>query len=318
MPLVSVVTPVYNGAKYLRECIESVLEQTYTDWEYLIVDNCSTDATVAIAEEYAQQDSRIKVVKNTEFLDIMPNWNRALRQISPDSQFCKVVHADDTLFPNCIEAMVSVALKDDRVGIVGAYRKHGDFVELNWLASPDEVFSGREVCRQYLMGKPDIFGSPSNTMIRSDIMRNRGCFYDEGDMHADTAACFEILKEHDFGYVHQTLTMTRKHDESETSRAKVLNTQQAAKYDRVVTFGPEFLEPEEYALRYQAARKRYYQILVSRYLWKVVMKAERHTRKDFCAYHKQILEELGETLDLWLVLQSLLALVAKRVRLLWK
>ena len=48
---VSVVTPVYNGAEFLAECIESVLAQTYTNWNYTIVNNCSTDETLAIAQK---------------------------------------------------------------------------------------------------------------------------------------------------------------------------------------------------------------------------------------------------------------------------
>ena len=55
-PLVSIVTPVYNGEAYLEECIESVLAQTYTHWEYIIVNNCSTDNTLDIARRYESKD----------------------------------------------------------------------------------------------------------------------------------------------------------------------------------------------------------------------------------------------------------------------
>ena len=65
-PLVSVVTPVYNGERFLRECIESVLAQTYQHWDYTIVDNSSTDQTSEIAREYAARDSRIRVLRNAE------------------------------------------------------------------------------------------------------------------------------------------------------------------------------------------------------------------------------------------------------------
>ena len=105
-PLVSVITPVYNAEPYLKACIESVLSQTYENIEYLIVDNCSTDSSLEIANHYAQIDKRIRVVQNTEFLSIMPNWNHAMRSMVPESRYCKVVHADDWLYPECIEKMV--------------------------------------------------------------------------------------------------------------------------------------------------------------------------------------------------------------------
>lgn len=62
MPAVSVVIPVYNSAKYLRECIDSVIAQTFTDWEIVAVDDGSPDESPAILDEYAQKDSRIKVI----------------------------------------------------------------------------------------------------------------------------------------------------------------------------------------------------------------------------------------------------------------
>ena len=101
-PLVSVVTPVYNGEKYLAECVESILSQTYGNWEYIIIDNCSDDQTGAIAQHYAERDGRIRVRRNDEVLLVIPNFNHAMRQISPMSVYCKVVCADDWLFPECL------------------------------------------------------------------------------------------------------------------------------------------------------------------------------------------------------------------------
>src|SRR5436190_6590278 len=108
LPLVSVVTPVYNEAEYLVECVESVLAQTYQKWEYTIVDNCSSDGSLEIARRYAAQDSRIRVFQNQHFLRAIPNHNIALRQISPASRYCKVVLGDDWIFPDCLERMVAV------------------------------------------------------------------------------------------------------------------------------------------------------------------------------------------------------------------
>ena len=90
-PLVSVVTPVYNGEKYLDECIRSVRSQTYQNWEYTILNNCSTDRSLEIAERHASEDERIRIVNTDELLPLMKNHNYALRQISPDSKYCKVV-----------------------------------------------------------------------------------------------------------------------------------------------------------------------------------------------------------------------------------
>ncbi len=66
MPKVSIVLPSYNGERYIRESIESVIKQTFTDWELIIVDDCSTDSTLHIAEEYAGWEERIRVIHNEE------------------------------------------------------------------------------------------------------------------------------------------------------------------------------------------------------------------------------------------------------------
>ena len=74
--MISIVLPVYNGVKYLRESIDSVLAQTYANWELIIVDDCSSDETPAIAQEYAQKDARIHYHRNEENLRLPRNLNK--------------------------------------------------------------------------------------------------------------------------------------------------------------------------------------------------------------------------------------------------
>ncbi len=259
-PLVSVVTPVYNAEPYLAECIESVLAQTYRNWEYVIVNNCSTDRSLEIAERYARQDARIRVHNNREFLKQFQNWNHALRQISPASKYCKVVHADDWLFPECIARMVEVVEAHPSVGIVSAYRLDENRVDLDGLPYPSTVVPGREICRLSLLGDLWVFGSPTSLLIRSDIVRSREAFYDESTLHADTAVCFEILKDWDFGFVHQVLTFTRRHNESLTSFTNRFETRRLANFIVLVRYGPVYLG-EAYEDRLEQALESYYRFL---------------------------------------------------------
>src|SRR5260370_22149588 len=148
-PLVSVITPVYNGEDFLAECIESVLAQTYQNWDYTIVNNRSADRTLEIAKNYAAKDARIRVHDNRDFLPIIQNHNHAIRQISPDSKYCKVVLADDWLFPECLMKMVALAEAHPGVGLVGAYGLHGDGMHVMWRGRPfpKTVVTGRGVTR---------------------------------------------------------------------------------------------------------------------------------------------------------------------------
>jgi cellulose synthase/poly-beta-1,6-N-acetylglucosamine synthase-like glycosyltransferase len=87
-PLVSVLTPVYNGEAYLAECIESLLAQTYSNWEYTIVNNCSTDGTLSIDQRYARTDTRIHVWENETLLNLIANHHGAFHLVSAESKYC--------------------------------------------------------------------------------------------------------------------------------------------------------------------------------------------------------------------------------------
>ena len=285
-PLVSVVTPVYNGEQYLAECIESVLAQSYQQWEYVIVNNCSTDRSLEIAQSYADQDERIRVYDNDEFLSAIANWNQALGHISAQSRYCKVVHADDWIFPDCLEQMVAVAEANTSVGIVGAYRLNEEKVDLDGLPYPSSVVDGREVGRLSLKRKPlFLFGSPTSLLFRAELMRQDEKFYDESLIHADTDVCFRILQKHDFGFVHQVLTYTRRHNESVSSFINQFSTNYFQRSLQVKKYGPSFLSEAEYAQRMEDIAQSYHAML-ARALFG--MKGA-----EFWAYHQKNLAELG-------------------------
>ena len=284
-PLVSVVTPVYNGEDYLRECIESVLAQTYTQWDYTIVNNCSTDRTLEIAREYAVKDPRIRIHSNETFVRQIRNYNIAFRQISPESKYCKVVAADDWLFPECLERMVRLAEEHPSVAIVGSYGLAG--AKLVWIRVPypNTVVPGREACRLRLLEGYNFFGTPTAVLFRSDIVRTRHAFQNESNLHADSEAYLEFLEHRDFGFVHQVLTFRRDNEGSMTSFSQEFNTVLPSDLYELVTYGPKYLDEEELKQRVREHFRDYY-----RYLGQQVY---RRRGPKFWTFHREKLAALG-------------------------
>jgi glycosyltransferase involved in cell wall biosynthesis len=303
--LVTVVTPVYNTEEYLSECIESVLNQTHKNLDYVIVNNCSTDRSLEIAEQFAKIDLRIRIHNNDSHLGIIQNWNNSLRQISPDSKYCKVVHADDWLFPECIEKMVDVAESHPDVGIVGSYRLDELWINCDGLPYPSTVVSGRQICRNTLLGGPYLFGSPTTVLLRSDLIQSRESFYNESNFHADTEACYEILRDYNFGFVHQVLSFTRRHNESATTFAKRFHSNILGNFMILNKYGSSFLTSEEYDRLLERRLKMYYRFLG--------MSAYKCREKEFWDYHRKGLEQLGYSLKKVEILRACLFIAVDRM-----
>ena len=292
-PFVSIVTPVYNGQKYLAECIESVITQTYQNWEYHITDNCSTDDSLKIAQSYAEKDQRIQVHSNKDFLAMVDNFNRSLEHISPASKYCKVVHADDLLLPACVTEMVSLAEKYPSIGIVSAYALDGVRIKCDGLPYPTSVFSGKEVARMSLMGKsPEdggflfVFGSPTSILMRAGLVRNRIPFYNRKyHQVVDQEACYYLLQLSDFGFVHQLLTYSRLHENSTTSSSQLLNKLIFEELELLKEYGPIYLTQDEYDKRLKQRMTLYYRFLADCLL--------AGKEKTVWTYHKQGLAKLN-------------------------
>ena len=285
-PLVTVLTPVYNGAKYLSVCVESVLHQDYKHWEYIIVNNCSSDATLDIASSYAEKDPRIRVINNPKFVDVIENHNIAFGCVSKDSRYCKVVSADDWIYPECISRMVQVMEEHASVVIVGCYSISSAGVWYVGLPPDRSVFTGSEVCRMHMLGGRLVMGAPTAVLYRSDIVRSEGRFFPGSAPSADIAACYRSLRHCDFGFVHQILAFQRIHDEALSDEQGRLRAYHLDRIAFVAEYGRHFLTNEEYDRRMGELLDFYYSdVLASAFV--------KRAPQSFWNYHKDRLEQIG-------------------------
>jgi glycosyltransferase involved in cell wall biosynthesis len=112
-PCVSIGMPVFNGEKYVEDTLISILAQTYTDFELIISDNCSTDQTQNICQKYAAMDNRIRYYRNARNLGAPMNYNRTF-ELSRGEYFKWASH-DDVLAPEYLQKCISVLDKDPTV-----------------------------------------------------------------------------------------------------------------------------------------------------------------------------------------------------------
>jgi glycosyltransferase involved in cell wall biosynthesis len=280
---------VYNGERYLSECIESVLDQTYQCWEYLILDNVSTDSTPSIARSYAAQDSRIRVVRASEFVDVTANHNRAVRSIDQRSRYLKIIHADDWLYPECLERMLSVAEQNSTVGVVSSFRLVGSRVEHESpLPYSQSSMPGPDVVRWELFGPKGsqwVTGSDSSLMFRTKYISNERDFYDPTVWHCDTDTAYRVLMESDFGFVQQILTSTRRHPGALTPFSQRVWSFITRDGRLLIRYGPRLLAPQVYR-----AKLRRWLWAYSSWLLKQSLKPARRRQEEFQQFHAREIE----------------------------
>jgi glycosyltransferase involved in cell wall biosynthesis len=297
-PLVSIITPVYNGGKYLAECVESVLAQTYQHWEYVIVNNCSSDTTLEIAYRFAAQDKRIKVVDCHEFVDVTASHNRAFKLISPESVYCKVISADDWLYPESLKELVEVGETYPSVGIVGSYTITGSEVRCFGVPLHLRCVSGRQICRLYMSGNYT-FNAPSALLYRSSVVRETDPFFPGSGTSADTAACLVVLRRWNFGFVHKILSFERIHVESITSQVATVNAFLLDRIEFLLKYGKDVLSEVEQSSRLESLLSQYYNYLAV---------AVVHFRgRELWEYHLSRLKQIGLALSWWRLVKASMA-----------
>ena len=171
-PAVSVLVTAYNRERFIGASIESVLAQTFTDFELVIVDDCSTDGTLEIARRYERLDNRVRVVANEHNLGQFPNRNRAADLAR--AEFMKFHDSDDLMYPHCLQVMVSMMRSEPGAGF-------GLSIGLAWPGGPcPMLLTPRMAYQREFFGQGIASPGPAGAIFRTAVFRRLGGFEDVG------------------------------------------------------------------------------------------------------------------------------------------
>lgn len=174
-PRVSVLITAFNRERFIGPAIESVLVQTFTDFEILVVDDCSTDGTVEVARRYLS-DPRVRLVRNTRNLGDYPNRNHAAT--CAVGEYIKYHDSDDLMYPHCLSVLVSaLAAEPTAAFAVAAHRA--------WPGGPSPMLLTPQLAYQReFLGAGQFNLGPAAALFRRDAFLALGGFPDEGP-HSD-------------------------------------------------------------------------------------------------------------------------------------
>lgn len=210
MPKVSVITPAYNVEKYVAESIESILNQTYRNFEFIIVDDCSTDRTWSIICDYAKKDGRIVPVKNEKNLGISGNRNKGIALAK--GEYVAWQDADDISVSSRLEKQVEFLNNNPRVGIVGGFLEF--FNEKNGVIGIRKYDkTDRDARRNIFFFSP--VAQPA-AMIRKKLLDEVGEYNHKYSSAEDIDMSFRLGEKCEFANLQEVLLKYREHPASTT------------------------------------------------------------------------------------------------------
>jgi glycosyltransferase involved in cell wall biosynthesis len=222
-PKVSVCIPVYNGARYIGESLESVLSQTFQDLVVVVCDNCSTDGTPDVVGRF--RDARLRYVRNPAPLTAVANHNRCLQLA--DTEYVCLWHHDDIMVPTNLERKVALLERHPQVGFVHSnlvrIDEHGRPLAEHWAreATRDGIHAGRQLVLKYLT-RMHSFGS---MVFIGAVVARRACYERVGGFREELALSFDdemwmrMAMHGDVGCIGEPLVKYRIHPTSMSSSA---------------------------------------------------------------------------------------------------
>jgi len=213
-PLISICMPNYNYEHYIKEAIESILSQTYSNFELIIVDDASTDNSAEIIKSF--NDPRIKLYQNTSNIFMFPTINKAIKQAKGD--IIAVIHSDDLYEKTFLEEIVKAYndYPDKKVFISGVNFYHSESnYKIPWHPyKTGGIKSQKEVL--LVLATYNNIGNGVNVAIQKDCINKVGFFTETFKYIGDYDYWLRLAEEYDFVYIPKILANYRIHDSNIT------------------------------------------------------------------------------------------------------
>ena len=213
-PTVSVCIPTYRGASFLTESIQSVLDQTYTDFELLIIDDASPDATAGLVARFV--DQRLTYIRNESNIGAQDNWNRCLSIAR--GRYIKILPHDDLLHPTCLERQVAILESDpdERIALACSARNMIDAAGHVVLrrGMPGRIegrVASSDVVRRCLRAGTNLIGEPGAVLFRRSLADRVGGFDATHPYVIDLDYWFRLLAHGDAWFCAEPLASFRMH-----------------------------------------------------------------------------------------------------------
>lgn len=213
---ISVLIPVYNGRRYLAECLDSVLMQDFADMEILISDDNSNDRSSELIEEYAARDSRVRWWRNSRHSGLTANSNICLREAR--GEYIKFVHQDDKLLSASALSKYAAALDKHPSAVMAGSCQHvtGKKLQPSLFRFQASLYKGRQLILECFEHNNNLIGQPSLTLFRR-ASAVRG--FDERFVgHMDFEMWCHLLEQGDYVHLDEPLATWRVHADQQTAQ----------------------------------------------------------------------------------------------------
>jgi glycosyltransferase involved in cell wall biosynthesis len=270
--------PTYNLGRYVAEAIESVLGQTYENFEFLIIDDSSTDNSQEIIRRYAAQDSRITVKVNANNLGMVQNWNECLRLAR--GEYVKFLFGDDVFnSPDTLEKMVAAMSTSESIALVASARTVID--EASRPRSRKEGYRhtgpqpGTAIIQDCLLEQRNKIGEPTVALIRRSLAA-RG-FDIRYKQMVDLEMWFHLLEQGDLFFIDEPLCSFREHAEQQTRK----NLDQGLEIDEAALLIRDYAGKPY--MRMSRFARAYMHYVPAYSVWKLYKKHRKITRQESLA-----------------------------------